>query len=239
MIAFGESLDRRVDIASRFYLGRNVRALSNYGCWGLTICFVASFTGLVTYAVEFQSSGSRVPTLISLQLPFKADAYPPTGSSVFEESTITERRSARSLGYFAKGPAVSYFLLIGMIPSPGTIPRVGFTVYSEARVAGLTRDPNVSEPIAIGARPALVAIALPEEEPEGLLRSLSELCTNSVGRGRAYTVAGNTVLHVQASEYISRLRLSCHSRPSTSYISASGVIQVSAGKYTREIGIHT
>lgn len=41
-------------------------------------------------------------------------------------------------------------------------------VYSEALMEGVTRDPSVSVPRAIGANPALTAMADPEEEPSGL-----------------------------------------------------------------------
>ncbi len=54
------------------------------------------------------------------------------------------------------------------MPSPDTIPSVGFIVYNEALVAGCTRDPKVSVPMARGVRPALIAIADSEEEPDGL-----------------------------------------------------------------------
>ncbi len=59
-------------------------------------------------------------------------------------------------------------MLIGITSSPDTIPSVGFIVYNEVLVAGCTRDPKVSVPMARGVRPALIAIADPEEEPDGI-----------------------------------------------------------------------
>jgi len=42
---------------------------------------------------------------------------------------------------------------------------VGFIVYSAARFAGMIKDPEVSEPMEMGAKPALTATADPEDEP--------------------------------------------------------------------------
>ena len=47
-------------------------------------------------------------------------------------------------------------------------PWVGLSVYNEALVDGVTSDPSVSVPTDIGAKPALTAVAEPEEEPRGL-----------------------------------------------------------------------
>lgn len=52
-----------------------------------------------------------------------------------------------------------------MMPSPGTMPKVGFSVYNAARVAGSTRKPSVSVPIEIGASPAATETAEPDDEP--------------------------------------------------------------------------
>jgi len=40
-------------------------------------------------------------------------------------------------------------------------------VYKAARFAGITSDPTVSVPIAMGANPAETPTAEPEDEPEG------------------------------------------------------------------------
>ena len=52
--------------------------------------------------------------------------------------------------------------------APSMIPIDGFKVYSEALMEGVTSDPSVSVPRAIGANPALTAMADPEDEPSGL-----------------------------------------------------------------------
>lgn len=57
-----------------------------------------------------------------------------------------------------------------MMPSPGTKPRVGFSVYNPARVAGTTKEPSVSVPIETGASPAATATAEPDDEPPVLFR---------------------------------------------------------------------
>ena len=47
------------------------------------------------------------------------------------------------------------------------MPMVGLIVYSAALDAGETRDAAVSVPIDTGTKPALTAIAGPDEEPLG------------------------------------------------------------------------
>lgn len=70
-----------------------------------------------------------------------------------------------SRAHFAIGPAESKSYEIGHIPSCGINPRVGFREYTSARVAGMSRDPFVSVPIATGAKPADTPTAEPEEDP--------------------------------------------------------------------------
>ena len=55
-----------------------------------------------------------------------------------------------------------------MMLAPSTSPMEGFSVSSDALPEGVTRDPSVSVPRAIGAKPALTAILDPEEEPSAL-----------------------------------------------------------------------
>lgn len=45
---------------------------------------------------------------------------------------------------------------------------VGLMVYKAARFAGMTRLPQVSVPMEIGAKPAETATADPAEDPRGL-----------------------------------------------------------------------
>ena len=78
------------------------------------------------------------------------------------------KRLATSFGFFPIGPGVSYLRLVGMILAPSMIPIDALRVYSEALVDDVTRDPSVSVPRAIGAKPALTAMEDPEEEPSGL-----------------------------------------------------------------------
>ena len=54
------------------------------------------------------------------------------------------KRLATSFGVFPIGPGVSYLRLVGMMLAPSMIPIDGFTVYSEALMEGVTRDPSVS-----------------------------------------------------------------------------------------------
>ena len=48
-----------------------------------------------------------------------------------------------------------------------TSPCVGLIVNNEALTAGVMREPMVSVPKLIGAKPALTAMQDPEEEPRG------------------------------------------------------------------------
>ncbi len=64
--------------------------------------------------------------------------------------------------------------------APSTRPSDGLIVYSEALVLGVTRDPSVSVPTAIGAKPALTAMADPDEDPSGLWTQIR--CCHSLPR---------------------------------------------------------
>jgi len=72
---------------------------------------------------------------------------------------------AKSITFFVIGPAESQCVEAGTIPCCETRPIVGFIVYSEALFAGMIRLPEVSDPIEIGAKPALTATPDPEDEP--------------------------------------------------------------------------
>ena len=67
------------------------------------------------------------------------------------------------------GPARSKWALTGIIPALETVPRLALMVHKLWRVAGQIKEPVVCVPTAIGANPVATAIALPEEEPPGLL----------------------------------------------------------------------
>jgi len=92
-------------------------------------------------------------------------------------------------------------------------------VNSAALVAGLTSDPQVSVPKAIGANPALTAIELPEDEPSGLLNLVSIVFVGQ--ETRTHAVAKYRIFHVQSTPNIRRLEVSRGSRPPTSKASAS------------------
>lgn len=68
---------------------------------------------------------------------------------------------------FAIGPAVSHSGEIGTIPRCEIRPMVGLIVYNAALSAGVIKEPIVSVPIAIGAKPAETAIAGPDDDPPG------------------------------------------------------------------------
>ena len=53
-----------------------------------------------------------------------------------------------------------------MAPARDTRPKVGRNPVTPQRIAGLTIDPSVSEPIAKPANPALTALAEPALDPE-------------------------------------------------------------------------
>ena len=74
---------------------------------------------------------------------------------------------AISAADLANGPDVSNISMTGMTPSEETNPRPDFRVKTFARVAGMMSEPQVSVPIAIGAKPAATAAALPDDEPPG------------------------------------------------------------------------
>src|SRR5262252_8232808 len=75
--------------------------------------------------------------------------------------------SAASRTVLAIGPAESWLAEIGMMPSPGTRPTVGFSPTRQHEAAGLTMEPSVSVPTAATARPAAGAVPEPELEPPG------------------------------------------------------------------------
>ena len=77
------------------------------------------------------------------------------------------------------GPTVSYRRVVGIMPVPSIRPIEGLMVYNEARIEGVTRDPTVSVPIARGAKPALTAMADPDEDPSGLYVRLGSRCVGS------------------------------------------------------------
>lgn len=54
------------------------------------------------------------------------------------------------------------------MPALETVPRDGLTVHRDCRVAGDISEPSVSVPMARGAKPAVTAMALPDDEPPGL-----------------------------------------------------------------------
>ena len=129
------------------------------------ICASAVGSCFLAIAEKFQISGSKVPILKPSQLPVTAASYPPSGMVVFEESTSTSSKMARSRTDFVKGPATSANELIGTIPAVEMIPGVDLMVYNACLPAGTIRDPSVSVPRATGEYPAETPTALPVDEP--------------------------------------------------------------------------
>lgn len=84
---------------------------------------------------------------------------------------------------------------------------------------GFTSDPKVSVPKASGASPALVAIVLPEEDPDGLYTTISGC--DEAQQMLAYTMSDDTVAHIQAAIDVRRLRLAMHCGPATPNARAS------------------
>jgi hypothetical protein len=55
----------------------------------------------------------------------------------------------------------------GTVPFTGTIPVVGQIEYRDALIAGAVIEASVSAPTPMAARPALMAMETPEDEPPG------------------------------------------------------------------------
>ena len=69
------------------------------------------------------------------------------------------------------------------------------------------RDPSVSVPSANGVRPALTAIAEPEDEPSGFWISVRAVMSNVES---AYTVSSKRVIVPYAASNIGRLTLTSY-----------------------------
>ncbi|MNT11209.1 hypothetical protein D3C72_1460770 [compost metagenome] len=81
---------------------------------------------------------------------------------------MTVRTMAASSTVVAMGPAVSCEWLIGTIWVRLTRPTVGLNPTTPLTAAGQVIDPSVSVPMATGARPMATAVALPEDDPQGV-----------------------------------------------------------------------
>lgn len=103
--------------------------------------------GLMKLSGNFQTSGSNVPTDMSLhdlvRLLVK-DLFGPL-------SVMASKTMARSATVLVRGPAESKFCDTGTIPACDTRPIVGFMEYKAALPAGQIKDPSVSVPIDTGA----------------------------------------------------------------------------------------
>ena len=103
-----------------------------------------------------------------------------------------------------------------------TSPWLGLTVYREALVDGVTRDPSVSVPTAIGAKPALTAMAHPDEDPKGFFGRYQQDPNRYLRM--IYTMATNAVAPVQSSAYVCRLSLTCGGGPCAANVLAPVVV---------------
>ena len=81
---------------------------------------------------------------------------------------MTVRTMAASSTVVVIGPAVSCEWLIGTMWVRDTRPTVGLNPTTPLTEAGQTIEPLVSVPMAAGTRPMATAVALPEEEPQGV-----------------------------------------------------------------------
>lgn len=86
---------------------------------------------------------------------------------VFSDSTRAVKRSATSRTLLPIGPTVSKDFEDGTTPFTETIPVVGLIEYRDALIAGAVMEASVSAPTPIAARPALMAMETPEDEPPG------------------------------------------------------------------------
>lgn len=75
---------------------------------------------------------------------------------------------AKSRGDLAMHPGESRWREIGIMPSVGIEPRVGFSAYRAALDAGTFREPLVSCATESSANPAEIPTAQPDEDPAGL-----------------------------------------------------------------------
>ena len=85
--------------------------------------------------------------------------------------TIADSIAAASDTVRVIGPAVSWLLEIGMMPSRLTRPTVGFRPTRPATDAGQMMLPSVSVPTPTTARFAAIAVPVPALEPQGLRSS--------------------------------------------------------------------
>src|SRR5215472_12096322 len=80
--------------------------------------------------------------------------------------------SPQSSAERAKGPSLSRVQESAMAPCRLTKPYVGRSAVTPQKAAGVTMDPEVSDPIANGTRPAATAAPEPlEDPPDHRLRS--------------------------------------------------------------------
>ena len=86
---------------------------------------------------------------------------------VLSGSTRADKRCATSLTLLPIGPIVSKDFEHGTAPSTETIPVVGLIEKRDALIAGAVMEASVSAPTPIAARPALMAMETPDDDPPG------------------------------------------------------------------------
>ena len=120
--------------------------------------------GSVTKPAGCHCSRSTKPTRRPRQSFCKSSAAP--GSVLGANRCLQRFTISRAL--FVKPPNASRSGLPGCVPDASISPGVAFKEKTAFRLAGCTRDPSVSDPNDMGAKPAATPTALPEEEPDGV-----------------------------------------------------------------------
>lgn len=92
------------------------------------LLFCVGLSGLREISEYVHTSGSRVPILSPSYEAVAPEIYPPAGTIVFDGSTRTSVRFARSSTLFVIGPAESQKAEMGMISSREIMGIVGYKV---------------------------------------------------------------------------------------------------------------
>ena len=129
---------------------------------------VAVAAGLAAAAIGTETSGS----LLSPAHQNGLVTVKPTLGLISRAGIIPIAHSQDTAGPMTRtvrvsGPAVSWLWAIGMMPARLINPTVGFTVTTPFWLAGDSREPDVSVPIATAASPTATATAEPELGPPG------------------------------------------------------------------------
>ena len=172
----------------------------------LTVWTRKSSLASTTNEAGCQRSGSTKPILMPSHEDFSDDVK----SFPFMRSPMI---SAKSLGVFAIPPWLSKARDVGKAPSPGMTPGVAFIPYKAARQAGGTIEPSHSLPTETGANPAATPMALPDEEPHGVLCNVRILVEEQV-RVRRITnaVSKECCVRCYSTSDVRRLALAPFSR---------------------------